>query len=419
MSTHGNSKLRDLPPHLSPPVASAAANSTVEGPSNFASTVSAVPDEPEDSLSSGERTSPPEAPSGLRVKLCMAPDGQHYLSIPTNTPFYASLSAPYRHPNAVPIPTSLRAASSSRSTLSEVSELQFSGSPASGGAPAVPGANEAPTEDLLDELVNGLSQNLTPQQHSLYSTVRGMLSTGRSALLTTTSFVVGQCRGLIEANQAIEKVRDETTEKLQALHLRVSDQEDLLERCLSDSVRVLRSFGSTEAHLAGLTKTLAEFNSHKSPRPEISLLPRAESRAATPLEGLQDELYAALAPRRPTETEDAFSRRGAAAVQRCERTAASFAPEGVIPPLQGAPSASAAHFARTARFEDPGSISSAPLRPFQRYTQAEDTERGIASGRTPASAFSRADSGFTTRTTGAGLSTFYQEKEAIIRAIVA
>ncbi|KAJ6469781.1 hypothetical protein C8R47DRAFT_1077930 [Mycena vitilis] len=90
MSSQGPSNARETPPHMP----SSVAGPTVEGPHNAggsppaafitAPMTSTPPPRPEDteSFSSGEHTSPPNAPSGLKVRVMVDADGTEYVLNP-------------------------------------------------------------------------------------------------------------------------------------------------------------------------------------------------------------------------------------------------------------------------------------------------------------------------------------------------
>ncbi|KAJ6469785.1 hypothetical protein C8R47DRAFT_1077932 [Mycena vitilis] len=248
---------------------------------------------------------------------------------------------------------------------SSESDLLFTGSRVSPNVQQ--GADlPAPAEVVLDGLFANLLVPLTAAQKDQYAAVRAMLTTGRTALLSTSALVAGQLGSLEENTAAIERVRKDTEVSLQALHRRVLTQETQVEQTLSENVRILRAFGSTEEQLEQLTRSMAVVNHRHSPKPEIPLLPKSALRSVSPLSEFQGETDSVLPPRGPAETADAFYRRGTGVVNRNERTATAFTVNPTAYP--NAPSASAAHFAKNARFEDVGSISTAHRAPYTTYT---------------------------------------------------
>ncbi|KAJ7164838.1 hypothetical protein C8R43DRAFT_1122714 [Mycena crocata] len=178
---------------------------------------------------------------------------------------------------------------------------------------------------------------------------------------------------------------------------------------------MLRNFGSTETHLEQITQAMLG-NGAPSPKATIAPFIPAESRTSTPLREFQDEVDAALEPQRRHESDEQYLRHSTAAVRWADRTAAAFAPHGGYEHTAPIPSASAAHLAKTARFEDMASISTAPIHPFQRYLGENSGERAPPGQAN--SEFSHTVSAFTTRTVGAKQLPFFHEKEAIIRAVV-
>ncbi|KAF7372322.1 hypothetical protein MVEN_00092400 [Mycena venus] len=340
---------RDPPPHplLSVPNTSSTGENSWDVTQNFVSArSSASVTEPAGSEigshSSGEHTTHPSAPTGLKVRVCVDAEEIHYVvhpetglrfdieddpAVPLETLYFAPPRV-YLHPNAAghrrtefaPLP-----GRQSRSSPSSPSDLAFSGSAASG-----------PTaESQLDSLLQGLGVTLNTDQRSQFSAIRGMLLTGRDTLLTTTAFVAEQ-RNALEGNlQAIDKVREEIADKLQELHTRVLSQEQRTEQCLEESLRALRTFGSTEAQLEQLTRSMAAHH----------------TRTSTPIDNLRHELHQALPPQGPRESEEAFHQCGLNTVQR----------------RGGAPTTSAVHFTQGTQFDDVGSISTGPSRPYQRF----------------------------------------------------
>ncbi|KAJ7659580.1 hypothetical protein DFH06DRAFT_1130351 [Mycena polygramma] len=381
MTSQGPQRTRESPPHLpdgdghgtgpnvstgeTAPFVSAASNLPASDPIHLNS---AAP-----SFSSGERTAAPDAPTGLRAKIFRDDRGVRYAfhaesgmridlsdeeEVPYAAGYYRAETPPrsgrYLHPNApqdtVP----------SRSTVSSTSDMQLT-SQGSTLAPPTLAASQTP-ESVLDSLVEDLGVELTTAQRAKYSAIRGMLSTGRTHPGHRTA---------IEANAtAIEEVRKITEVKLQQLHQTVSLQESQIEYALNENIRVLRSFGTTEDQLADLLKLLSEHTARSSPKPELAPLSRDGSRSITPLDEFQSELDSALPRRGADESHDAFFRRGNATVSRRERTATSFAVgrggAGIVP----TPLAQPGPFAKSARFEDPGSISTAHLRPSRGYSAA-------------------------------------------------
>ncbi|KAJ6465195.1 hypothetical protein C8R47DRAFT_1079385 [Mycena vitilis] len=389
MTSQGPQRNRESPPHLSDgdghgtgpnvstgetaPFVSAASNLPASDPIHLNS---AAP-----SFSSGERTTAPDASTGIRAKIFRDDNGHRYafhadsgmrieLSDEEEVPYAAGYfraetpprSGRYLHPNAA------QDAVPSRSTVSSTSDMQLT-SQGSTLAPPTLAASQTP-ESVLDSLVEDLGVELTTAQRAKYSAIRGMLSTGRTVILSTTALAAGH-RTAIEANAtAIEEVRKNTEVKLQQLHQTVSLQESQIEYALNENIRVLRSFGTTEDQLADLLKLLSEHPTRSSPKPELAPLSRDGSRSITPLDEFQSELDSALPQRGADESHDAFFRRGNATVSRRERTATSFAVGRGGAGIAPAPLAPPGPFAKSARFEDPGSISTAHLRPSRGYSAA-------------------------------------------------
>ncbi|KAJ7042868.1 hypothetical protein C8F04DRAFT_1251688 [Mycena alexandri] len=424
----------DVPPHNSlvasnPPVATSGPEISTAGTQTFVSARMSASTPQTNSRSSGEHTTPANEPTGMVVKVKIDSQGRHYVqhpesglrfdivddpTVPLDTPYYATAGV-YVHPNASVSrgPTSLLG-SRTEETPSSTSEMQLTESGVS--TQVAPTTSPLPVvstgEALLDGLVSGLGAALTRDQQAMYSSIRGMLSTGRDTLLATTAFVSGQRAALDSNYRAIEEVRKDTVNKLHELHHTVSIQELRTEQVLEESLKALRSFGSTEAQLEHLTKSMGEYNARGcSARPDVPKIPRSASGSTTPLDEILPELDQALPPRTSLETLEAYHRRGMNNVQRKERTAASFA--AVAPnPLAPGPTPSAVHFAQGTHFDDVGSISTAPTRPFNRYggVLMATTAR---SGGTSASSYAAVPG-----VPSASHEGFHRDKEVAIRAII-
>ncbi|KAJ6526119.1 hypothetical protein DFH09DRAFT_1371740 [Mycena vulgaris] len=429
--SHISTSHREAPPHLSaPPVASndnpPGPDMTTGGTSAFLSakmTVSSENPAPvaPSSISSGEHTTSNDQPSGMRVKVQMDSRGCHYVvhpstgmrfdvsddeTIPLETPYYAT-PEPYQPPHIrarVEAGTGTGAQMNTLLSPSSISDMNLS----------VPGNSVpiVPAEQALDALMGEIGVSLTSEQQVKYSSIRGMLSTGRASLLSTTVFVAEQ-RAAIGINvRSIALIRHDMEAKLLELHQRVVGQDERIEQCLEENLRALRAFGSTEAQLEQLTLSLAQYNARNSPRPELAPLSQPASRATTPLEDMRPELEGALPPRGPGESEEAFHRRALNTVRRKGRTAASFMTEPLEHGPITAPTPSTAHFAiKSTRFEDMGSISTAAHRPFKRYGSE------APSGPAPRSTYSATRS--MALTEGSQYDSFHKDKEIIIRKIVA
>ncbi|KAJ6573748.1 hypothetical protein DFH09DRAFT_1078725 [Mycena vulgaris] len=392
--SHASTIHRDIPPHLSMLAAPATADSvgptgpdtTMGGTSAFLSAKTTTSDaglatgDPE-SASSGEHTTSNDSPSGMRVRVCMDSLGRHYVihpetgmrfdveddeSVPLETPYYAP-SEHYQPPHVrargeAPVAPNRSGAPSS--SLSSTSDMAVSTS--GNSAPVAPG------ERALDALMTDIGATLTPEQNTRYAVIRRMLSTGRASLLLTTAFVAEQRSALGINVRAIALVRDETESRLKELHQSVVSQDEHSEQCLEVNLRALRSFGSTEAQLEQLTRSMTEYTVRGSPQPTIAPLSQSASRAPTPLIELHPELEGALPQRGLLESEDAFHRRALAAVQHKERTANTFATHPFSPDAITAPTLSAVQFAtKNTQFED---IRAPKVDAPTKYAGADDVD---------------------------------------------
>ncbi|KAJ6453275.1 hypothetical protein C8R47DRAFT_1229074 [Mycena vitilis] len=287
--------------------------------------------------------------------------------------------------------------------------MQLTGSPGSTLAPPI--SIPVPTgETVLDALIDEFAVDLTAEQQAHYSMLRGMLSTGRSVLLSTTALAAGHRTAIADNSKAIERVRKSTEEKLQQLQQQVSAHEDQIEQTLIENIRILRSFGFTDDQLADLLRELRGPPARSSPKPELAPLSHEGSRSVTPLDDFQGELDGVLPPRGASETPDAFHRRGTSNLARRERTARSFAAGPDKPSFVAPPSASAAQFAKNTRFEDVGSISTAHQRPFREYSGAIGPHSAYENGSVYAGVASVAPMGST-------FESFHHDQEIAIKRI--
>ncbi|KAJ7688279.1 hypothetical protein B0H17DRAFT_1180624 [Mycena rosella] len=417
--SHNTTPGWDNTPHLGvadsqPFTGPSGPDTTLSGTSAFlsAKTTASVHAGDTSSVSSGDHTTSNDQPSGLSVTVKMDSSGRHYVmhpdtglrfdivddtSIPTETPYYASPGFPGIFPSTE---ARVGASASMSRSPSSTSDMQLTAS-----------GSVMPGEKVLDNLLHDIGVELTAEQQLRYSSIRGMLSTGQSTLLSTIAFLAEQHSALNINVRTIEVVPADTESKLLAIHNRVTLQEDRVDQCLEESIKALRTFGSTEAQLEQLTLSMASYNARSSRRAGIGItLPSCTaSRSSTPLEELRPKLDSALPPKNPNESDEAYHRRAMGNVHRKERTATVF--QVPITPID-APTPSAVRFAeKTAHFEDVGSISPAPFCPFVRYGSEP------ASAAPPGSAFSYARSAHLP--VGSHFESFHSDKESIIRKIVA
>ncbi|KAF7372297.1 Retrovirus-related Pol polyprotein from transposon 412 [Mycena venus] len=361
MPASGTAHVRDTPPHLPDPVVPPTGNGTgpdvTTGNSVFLSARSATnatvvqPEFVSDSgPTTGERTTSPTAPTGLRVEVKIDENG---------------MSPPDPATQATP---------------SSTSDMLFTGSQAS--LPAR--TTQPPLEDVLDSLFNVLND----PRYAYHWTYRSL------------DHHINECAS------------KQPTDSLNYINESVYRKSGWSTRS-ARTYAYSELFGSTEEQLDALAQSMVGFNTRSSPRPEIPALVRSASRSITPLDPYQSELDAALSPKMAHETSDAYFRRGASTVERRERTATAFTPQGDVAFTAGfkypAPSASAAHFAKNARFEDVGSISTANVRPLPNYTGS-----GLR-GEGNVSAFSQARG--TEVALGGHGEVFHHDQERLIRRI--
>ncbi|KAJ7602461.1 hypothetical protein DFH06DRAFT_1329202 [Mycena polygramma] len=391
---------RAPPPHLTPST----------GTDGFVSASSHVSPPPPgqrqraESETSGERTSSPGALSGLTATVHTDSRGRRYFQ-ETST----NLRIDIFDYDGQPIPASPTAAPTQlqndndgpqpSSTLSDESDLTPE---TRSDAPATDNP-ESLLKALLDEIE---PSELSPKHIGTLQAVYGALVTSRTRLLNTTAVVVDQRKSSLETRESLQQFRDETAERFTAFDEALTTDRTSLERCIQDNLKLLAELGQSEETMAHILQQVRSPGfGHGRPLP---VLPQLSTQGHQEInEPMVNELNSALPPRQPHETMDEFRRRAALSAASKRRAADAF-PLPAFKSDSARPSAPA-HVKYT-RFEDPGSISSAP-----RYRQRDP--EAVSTGFGPSvSAIDRA-SGIGKPTFDA-MEEFNAEAEALIRSII-
>ncbi|KAJ7601424.1 hypothetical protein DFH06DRAFT_1154129 [Mycena polygramma] len=306
------------------------------------------------------RTASPFAPTGLTARVVSDGKGGHFL-----VQLETGLRIDVIDDESIPTPEDLASVSvrkpagpsESGPTLSEESDITDTR-----------GSTEVNTrssshhgvENKIAALLAEVGPDaLSREQKAVVNQLRGSLTTGRDRLFTTTAMVLDNQQEIRLSHEELMNFRDEVANRLAEMHRTIRGRHDQLDNCVSENVKVLRDLGVSEALLGDILKNAAKTRSHELRRPELPTYEIPDSTA------VDDEslagINAALAPRRAGESLEEFGRRAEATLARKNRMAASFAPtttnvadsiKAPIPPPKP-----------VTRFEDVGSISSAPRRP--------------------------------------------------------
>ncbi|KAJ7820900.1 hypothetical protein B0H13DRAFT_2377684 [Mycena leptocephala] len=227
-----------------------------------------------------------------------------------------------------------------------------------------------PSEDLLAALVTDLrTEWLTEAQLSRFSALRGILSMSRQSLFTTTGLVAGQRDNIRDIADSIREFRDEVATRIDELSTAVIGATHQLESTLENNLRILRATGATKEQLASLATAVRKGQDY--PLPSIIMPPvRADPLPdTTELGDMRAAVDNALPPRHPSESAEAFQRRGNAALGRRVRAAATF--QAADPP---APDQQPASILKQTRFTSMDSISSAGARGAHTHDRGLDIE---------------------------------------------
>ncbi|KAJ7116747.1 hypothetical protein C8R46DRAFT_1239357 [Mycena filopes] len=231
-----------------------------------------------------------------------------------------------------------------------------------------------PARDL-DDKIRGILEDLGPgilsQEHmAAINQMRGALSTGRERLFTTTAIVLDHQQENRGSHDALLKLRDEVADRLTTLHSGIVDRQTQLNNCVSANIKALRALGMSENLLGQILTSAAKQRSGKLERPGLPNFSPPET--VTMESDLGTAINATVSPRRAGESLEEFGKRAEAVLNRKDMAAAAFskpiAPHLLAPNVPLNPSTKP-----NARFEDPGSISSA----FNRRGRAAAPTAGI------------------------------------------
>ncbi|KAJ7488628.1 hypothetical protein B0H11DRAFT_2230160 [Mycena galericulata] len=321
---------RQPPPHLNP--------GATTGNTPFVSATSQAPALDDDQAQSADRTTSPDAPSGLTARLETDAHGRRFLrELDTGlridiveadgSIFTGDFGIPQNPAHRTPDP----------STVSDESDITPGSQPTA-----------VSPEAMVNTLIDGIDTNtLSLNQRGMLHTIKGALTTGRTRLLNTTAVVVNQRKDTQELRSALKEFRNETAARILEFGAQLDEGADAPTALMSSFVKI-SAMGSTTIRT-------------RFPNP---VLPTVNNTESFPIkEALMQEIDRAVPPRQQDESTADFERRARAAADSNRRAAAAFtvnagvdARDGQRPPIR----ITRTEPAKTARFEDPGSISSAP-----------------------------------------------------------
>ncbi|KAJ7654146.1 hypothetical protein DFH06DRAFT_1133694 [Mycena polygramma] len=386
---------RAPPPHL--PL-STGTDGFVSAPSQMASNPPSSHRSRARSESSRERTESPGALSGLTATVQTDSNGRRYFQ-ETSTNLRIEVFDQAGQPILAGAPAAQEQPQKDNdgvnpsATLSEESDLTPETRSDLTAATATP-------ESLIKAILDSLEPNELSNKHiGMLHTVQGALVTSRLRLLNTTAVVVDQRKTSQETRDSLQQFRDETADRFLAFDDALTNDHNSLERCIQANVRLLTELGQSEETMARLLQQVRPTGprDHLPPIPPLSR-PQPSDIPST----LASDINAALPSRRDGETHEEFQRRAAMSADSKKRASEAF----VLPtPRVDAPF-------KSTRFEDPGSISSAP-----RYRQAAQEEVPVASGFGPSISAYELTSGVGKPTFDA-MEEFNLEAENLLRMII-
>ncbi|KAJ7610035.1 hypothetical protein DFH06DRAFT_1148272 [Mycena polygramma] len=345
---------RSAPPHMS----------TSTGSDQFVSVASnpapPTPMRPE-SATSGERTTSPSQPTGLSATLEVDAQGRRYLrEAQTGLRIdifdeHGELVSPHNYAAEQPQnDTDGPAPSTNVSSESDVTPETRSDGATAVSAPSDTAPGPATPDSMVTTLLESLDlDSLNQGQRSMLQTIQGALLTSRQRLLNTTAVVLDQRSSSFDVHASLASFRDETAVRFSEFDELLQSGHSDLERCIRDNVRVLTELGESEASMSRLLHSMSTTRGHTlsplAPIPEINPpdVSVLSDRMARDVNGV-------LPPRRERETNDEFQRRAAQSAASARRAAAAFP----LPEARGGPDIPGP--IKLTRFEDTGSISSAP-----------------------------------------------------------
>ncbi|KAJ7637961.1 hypothetical protein DFH06DRAFT_1335609 [Mycena polygramma] len=359
-----------------------------------------------DSETSGERTSSPGALSGLTATVQKDEHGRQYFQESSThlridlfdqqgQPILAGPTAASEQPQNG---TDGRNPSSTLSDESDVTPETRSDHTATTTTP----------ESMIQALLDGIEPHELSAAHlGMLQTVQGALVTSRLRLLNTTSVVVDQRKNSQNTRDSLQQFRDETADRLTAFDDAIRGDHLSMEQCIEENVRLLTELGQSEDTMTRLLLQIRRSHRREAPLPALPHISQPQPLDIS--DSVAADLASALPPRKPTETQADFRRRAALSSASSKRAAEAF----VLPePQSGNPARDVPPPFKSTRFEDPGSISSAP-----RYRQAAPTGVPIPPvPGPPISAFERTS--IVSRPTLDAMEEFSQEAEALLRAII-
>jgi hypothetical protein len=153
---------------------------------------------------------------------------------------------------------------------------------------------------------------------------RGVITTSRDHLLSSTVLMAKQHEALGNTHAGIVQFRNQAASRLASLHNEVTSGQSKINCCLLDNVKVLREMGASEVALTDLMAAISRDG--RDGTAEVSLPPMnpIQHRAVVPPADIQIEMNHIISPQGEGESNQDFERRAMATIRRKERASAAF-----------------------------------------------------------------------------------------------
>ncbi|KAJ7807167.1 hypothetical protein B0H13DRAFT_2386620 [Mycena leptocephala] len=183
-----------------------------------------------------------------------------------------------------------------------------------------------PFTELVSRIPEGaLSSEDMAQLHNF----RGVITTSRDHLLSSTVLMAKQHEALGNTHADIVQFRNQAASRLASLHNEVTSGQSKINRCLLDNIKVLREMGASEAALTELMSSVSSQERTGRPGAPLPKIAPIHQRAVQPPPDIQAEMNHIVAPQGEGETNAEFEQRTLATIRRKERASAAFSiPQG-------------------------------------------------------------------------------------------
>ncbi|KAJ7620542.1 hypothetical protein DFH06DRAFT_1341671 [Mycena polygramma] len=188
-----------------------------------------------------------------------------------------------------------------------------------------------PFTELLSRIPAGaLAQADMDQLHNL----RGVITTSRDHLLSSTVHMAKQHDALGHTHDSIVALRNEAASRLASLHNEVMSDQSKVNRCLMDNITVLREMGASSTALTSLLATITNGDRTTDSMTALPRIAPLQNRAVVPPQDIQSEMDHVIPPQGVNETDQEFEQRVLGTIRRKSRAAAAFTiPTSLRPPM--------------------------------------------------------------------------------------